>query len=93
MPPRCVRDPVAVDVLEQVFRGKLDTYRLMELISSGCSGQASKDDALSPARKPRFTYQISRATPANRPWPCGSGGRRSSYRDGVMFRAYWNPFV
>ena len=32
MPPRCVRDPVAVDVLDQVFRDKLDTYRLMALI-------------------------------------------------------------
>lgn len=58
MPPRCVRDPVAVDVLDQVFRDKLDTYRLMELIEWWLGDQPSKDDALSPARKPRFTYQI-----------------------------------
>jgi hypothetical protein len=59
MPPRCVRDLVAVDVLDQVFRGKLDTYRLMELIEWWLHGRPSKDDALPLARKPRFTYQIS----------------------------------
>ena len=57
MPPRCVRDPIAMDVLDHVFRGKSDTYRLMELIEWWLRGQPSKDDALPPARKPRFTYQ------------------------------------
>ena len=58
IPPRIVRDPVAVAILDHVFTGPPEIYRLLEFLELLLGGRPSRQDALPPARPPRFTYRL-----------------------------------